>query len=1234
MPVKGKRKRSSAREKSTVADPGKRAEKKQPAPKVRGPGKPAPAKAQLEAEAAVAAGITPIVDLGLIWERIGKARVPAEFRVSCIRPDDLLVCDFIFENLRLETAGDGAPKLVRKNPAGSATLIVELPPQSFGEEAFLDATGPEVANNPTGKDKFPESSSSVDAKNVASPGETLPPLPPMPSARIRMAGRSRIAFAMPAEETELAFTIEAILDACRRWPMRLDVNAVPDPPRFRLQDFGVRDQWFASVVASGGWAQATQELVDALGGAQAVQKSLAGAARRVATKAIEAVSAGARGIEGALRRAMNEELDVLAERFAPLRDAGRREVAAAALSLTTTQAVAAHRVGESIFDHIKDFPFLPIIFGPHQPARDVTALELPYRLILSPVPQSRWHHGTKPIARNGRTELWHTRLTSAKSDVGPDTPTNVRALWSPDYHLQNIVGVVNGVKPFRMSLDPLDREMLVKLMSGFDEIDTHNHTFHPHTARARRLALSSLGALLDAEGNWEPPSPKGVGLEEWRHLATLGRDHYVRVVYRGFLKDFRHAASLVKVTERKFESMPGTKNRVAVLRQRFFIIVREPVKHYSGAGHKYGGNNFPFTDMEILTRVTPSLLAPDKAECQLSDPGNIIYNGATGVPHRACFWPMISETNNFLFQIAATDLSGARVTFAVPLLFVGSEANENPQVIAEIIKQNNFEPANPRRRASLGNASVCYAPIKAGAEGDPRLPTSEMVFRSSSVSGISTDEAQFYPEVESAQVGIAAIQRLLQKSAATVGVTYPDHYNTTPGGFGAGNPGELFLKLLQPFALAFGDQVKSDTLGGLATPSMAILGLSRIMGPVAAQPPANPADIESALGNVIGNKFNPADFFQGAKILGGVDLGTILDVATSLAGAEVPKLLSKQLPDKIEARFDWSTQVKKSDPLGLFVPNAGGASLLEMHGLVSAPIANPAATTFNATASIVHFKVNLFGFVTVWFDRLQFTAKTGAKPDVAVDLHPGDEAIAFGGPLEFVNEIRKIIPSNGFSDPPGLSVTPSGISASYSVNIPNLSVGIFALEHLSLGAGFLLPFDAKPAEVRFNFAERQRPFSLTVSLLGGGGFFAIGVGTEGVREIEAALEFGAALSINLGVASGSVEIKAGVYFHWQTASVELAGYVRLHGELSVLGLISASLTFNLQLAYLKENGKSVVWGEATLEVEIEILFLSFSVSVKCRREFGGSEGDPKFIELIPDQSTWSDYCEAFATEAA
>ncbi len=69
--------------------------------------------------------------------------------------------------------------------------------------------------------------------------------------------------------------------------------------------------------------------------------------------------------------------------------------------------------------------------------------------------------------------------------------------------------------------------------------------------------------------------------------------------------------------------------------------------------------------------------------------------------------------------------------------------------------------------------------------------------------------------------------------------------------------------------------------------------------------------------------------------------------------------------------------------------------------------------------------------------------------------------------------------------------------------------------------------------MKFNFSEREHPFSLTVSMLGGGGFFAIGdLAPRASSEIEAALEFGAALAIDLGVASGSVEIKAGVYFHW------------------------------------------------------------------------------------------------------
>lgn len=1174
--------------------------------------------------------VTPLVDLGRIWAEVFPF-LPLEFRITFRRPDDLLVCDFVFDNLQLSS--DGPTRLVKRDPSKHATLIVELPPQSFGEQAFLEATGPV-------KEKFPETSPATKPKNSTSPGDQLGQLP---LARIRMSGRSRVAFAMPSIETELPFTLEAILDACRRWPMRLDVNAAPDRDTRLIDEFKRVDafskRWLAEIQAGGTWNQTALNLVDALGGGS-VQKALASGARRIARMAADSSTTAAGETEATLRTAMNDELDALAARYAPLQDETRREVAMAALALMTTDALAKTR-GELTAEVVKAFPFLPIVFAPHEPSPVVTALELPYRIILSPIPHSNWWHRILPVTRNGRTELWHTRLTQTTNGKGPDQPTKVRALWSPDYRPEpnnpEIVAVTNGVQPYRMSLDAMDRLMLVKLMSDFTEPN-----FRPRAARAERLSLSALGAICDIEGRWKD-LPVGVGLEQWRHLATLGRDQYVRVVYRGSLCELGHAASLIKVTERKFEKLPGSGKSVAVLRQRFFIVVTEPVKNYTGAGHQFQGRNFSFTSVEILTRVTPNLLDPGDNACKLSANGinpsganDAIYGTAAGggsTPHRACFWPMLGPNNDFQFQMAGTDLAGTVHTFSMPLLFVGKEANDRASVMTQVLNRYNDDLNKGRRTTSLGNSVFCFAPPDEDSEGDPRLPTRKMIFGAGTVSGLPAKDPKYYPEIELATVGIAAIQRLLQQPDAVVDVTYTETYKKN--GFGGANAGEVFLKTTEPFALDFGTKVKSDTLGGLATPSMAIQGLSRIMGPVAAQPPssATPANIEQALAKVIANNFNPGDFFKGAKILGGVDLSKILGILPKpLGGENVPKLLSKQLPDRIEARFDWKTDINESDPLGLFVPNAGGQTVLEMHGIVSSPIAQPNATTFDANATIVHFKVNLFGFITVWFDRLKFSSKSGSKPDVAVDLHPGTDAITFGGPLEFVNELRQIIPANGFSDPPNLAVTPAGLSASYSLSVPTIAVGIFALEHVSLGAAFNLPFDAKPAEVRFNFAERQRPFSLTVSLLGGGGFFAIGVGAEGVREIEAALEFGAALSIDLGVASGSVEIKAGVYFHWMTKSVELAGYVRLHGELSVLGLISASLTFNLQLAYRKDSGRSVVWGEATLEVEIEILFLSFSVSVSCRREFGGSNSDPKFIELIPDQNTWASYCEAFALE--
>src|SRR5262245_24641781 len=79
------------------------------------------------------------VDIGDLLNQL-RPRPAVEFRVSVRRPDDMVVFDLIFENLK--HSPDSPPKLIRKDAAAESGFVVEFPPQSLGEQAFLDKTGP------------------------------------------------------------------------------------------------------------------------------------------------------------------------------------------------------------------------------------------------------------------------------------------------------------------------------------------------------------------------------------------------------------------------------------------------------------------------------------------------------------------------------------------------------------------------------------------------------------------------------------------------------------------------------------------------------------------------------------------------------------------------------------------------------------------------------------------------------------------------------------------------------------------------------------------------------------------------------------------------------------------------------------------------------------------------------------------------------------------------------------
>src|SRR5690606_972243 len=109
-------------------------------------------------------------------------------------------------------------------------------------------------------------------------------------------------------------------------------------------------------------------------------------------------------------------------------------------------------------------------------------------------------------------------------------------------------------------------------------------------------------------------------------------------------------------------------------------------------------------------------------------------------------------------------------------------------------------------------------------------------------------------------------------------------------------------------------------------------------------------------------------------------------------------------------------------------------------------------------------------------------------------------------------------------------LSPTGIRAGFSFALPPVAVGVFALRDVSLGAALTLPFLTGRPALDFNVSERPHPFLLSVGIFGGGGFFHLQLDTAGLRVVEAAFEFGATASIDLGVASGGVHIMAGIYF--------------------------------------------------------------------------------------------------------
>ena len=1121
-------------------------------------------------------------------------------RIDLLRPDDLLNLRVEGENLRIDAEAPAGPALVLDDAGKPGYLIVTFPPQTIVEEAFYEA----APFNPPPLPKPPTKESGA-LQEVP-----VPASPQLFPVRSRIGGPSRLVFRIPAGSRQaIPYDIAGLLD----WDaLDLNVSALADVP---------------------------------------------------------------------------------------------------------PDPTAAQR---------HDAPAIA------QPTPLDTAIELPYRLILSPNHAVAWRHARGLKTRKGVTELWHTRLANKSndgvvSDLSRANPAPLRAIWSPDYNSAKFKGDDEPLfgQPDKQwnvltPMTPSDRHEIVALTSGFSGYvkDMHDFTaYEPLPVRAEQLMLSPLGGWLKSRGEWDPPAtfrlpffslntaverwrahlselselrfrPQAepvrpaappppppppplhvdpdlstsrltarvarfgnvlwpgvsgetgslLNISEWSHIATMGRDHFVRIVYEGHLFPFGHRASLIKITERKIRDVSqGTiHSPVAHLIQRMFIVVRQPLRNYHDQKiHEQlqqGGRALPFRSIRLTTLVTPDIANP-------IGPSKVF----PADPKIISFWVRLDPagpSDDFKFHAIAEDLAGNHIDFTASLIFIpfSEDCDEREKVFEA------YDKSGEERACIVPGQNVTYAPK--GEKENTSLTTQRMYFTWQPAPCDKTFGG-FLPRLFMSGVKLPAVEAILGTPAETNIALHDDYLNDA-----AGNATGLFARVVRETSsgvivnhtLAATFDAKNG--GGFATPNLSISGLTRDLGPMAGDH-----------AKIAANTFEPADFFKdmaaSATLFGTFRLAELLVAGTMSGGAPKVQIQQTELPPPpplqrqslLVTTLDWEPAVKPEySPAGSFVKfhgnRAGVPAGFRVHARIEKVVSVPAAANASAPVTemdgaLTDFRIELASVVEVLFERFAFAAKPGKKLDVTVDLDPG-RPIRFIDDLEFVEELRKVIPPGLFGDGPSLDVNATRVKAGFNIGLPPVEVAVFALKDVTFGAFIELPFrDGKPA-FDFAFSTRDHPFNLTVAFLGGGGFFHLQIDTKGVKLLEAALEFGASVSIDLGVASGGVHIMAGIFFSIQRRTIDgvdvdaatLGGYLRMGGELSVLGLISVSLEFYLCFAY--EVAKKAAYGRATLTVKVEVLMFSTSVEISVEKRFGGSGGDPHFIDTFDTPAVWNEYAGAFA----
>lgn len=824
-----------------------------------------------------------------------------------------------------------------------------------------------------------------------------------------------------------------------------------------------------------------------------------------------------------------------------------------------------------------------------------TSLAISSRMEFTPRGgDTRFDHASLPVVKDGRAELWHTRLCVgiAGSAIGLEGSNDLVGLRAPASAASGPVGWASDVLSTSLSaVSATDAASIVALAR-----DKQSSLDPALAIRLPYLHLSGFGASTDLRGEW----PLSTTVKAWRHRTALGRDQVHRLVKLGKLYPFGHDAVLTNTTERRFVPDNGGNGNRAVLVSSSIITVREPLKTYDGDSSS-AGRQFPFGSIELITVQTPAGTLQT-----VSGSAQVLVTGS-GLSSRA-----------FPFRCVGTDRAGRPLRFELPLVFVPNDFTAYTDLASAWKARADLSQLHLQ-----GQTLTTATPAQASAGEPPRPADATDVIAALARLDVVGGSA-FKPVVEELSGRLPSVERFAASSGPLT-VRYFSDYLVD--GFGGGNSGEVVLQLVGA-APVLGLAQQAANGGLMSGFDLVVSGLSRRAGPVAGALSlvANDTfDVNQWLGNA----------FKEMKLLGVVPLSALIqEVTGSLADA--PRIDQSTIDGLRKQTMRWSVPLFKKQPvidLGparLSALPGADAPKVQVEAVVTAQFDGSMTARTSCTISNLQLGLGIgaLDLITVPFASIRFTSIDGHKPECDVVMG----RIDFHDVLAFVGVLASLVDAMGFSDPPAIELMPEGVRSSFSAPVPNIAVGVFSLENISFGARFDLFFSNRSPEIALNFASFDNPFRLTVAMLGGGGYIGISLSaTQGLTRLEGALEFGAALSVNLVVAKGSVSAMGGVYFLIEEGAARITGYLRVKGQLDVLGLISVAMEMLMAMTY--DDG--VVRGKAEISVKVKLLFFSKTVRITFERSFAGSNADPTFAELMAPAgaaapTAWDVYCMSHA----